>query len=152
MDNSYPPKVRREGCIATTLVYKCAWCRKYAARKIGNDHYQCRNCGSVIQYVVKRGVFGGIKGGTISVSNHPIRHGRNPLPTETKNAVLRRDHYRCRYCNKPVGKGEYEFDHIFPYSRGGGNTANNLVVACKTCNRSKGARTPEEARMTIRYR
>lgn len=39
--------------------------------------------------------------------------------------------------------GEYiafEFDHIFPVSRGGQPDINNIVLTCRRCNRSKGDR------------
>lgn len=33
-----------------------------------------------------------------------------------------------------------EFDHVVPLSRGGPHAADNLTVACRRCNRSKGAK------------
>jgi uncharacterized protein RhaS with RHS repeats len=56
---------------------------------------------------------------------------------------------RCRYCGtevkdgvgSPTSKG---YDHVIPYSRGGGAESDNISVSCRTCNRSKGAKTPEE--------
>ena len=61
---------------------------------------------------------------------------------DLRRAVFRRDAYTCRYCSK---RGErLECDHVLPLSRGGDSTVENLVTACKPCNRRKGARTPEE--------
>lgn len=57
-------------------------------------------------------------------------------------AVLLRDGSVCAYCKGT--DGPFEVDHVFPKSRGGPNTAANLVAACKPCNRSKGALTPDE--------
>jgi hypothetical protein len=56
---------------------------------------------------------------------------------------------RCVYCNKeitpsPGRPDSYEADHKQPFSRGGPTTDDNLAPACRTCNRSKGAKTPEE--------
>ena len=56
---------------------------------------------------------------------------------------------RCVYCNKEItptpGRSDsYEADHKQPFSRGGPTTDENLAPACRTCNRSKGAKTPEE--------
>lgn len=61
--------------------------------------------------------------------------------------ILTRDHHRCAYC------GEYgsTIDHIFPKSRGGGNTFQNLITACAGCNEQKMDRTPEEAGMSILF-
>jgi RHS repeat-associated protein len=56
---------------------------------------------------------------------------------------------RCQYCGREVKDGvgaptSKEYDHVNPYSRGGGSDVDNINVSCRTCNRSKGARTPEE--------
>lgn len=39
-----------------------------------------------------------------------------------------------------------EFDHVIPESRGGLGTPDNVVLACRPCNRSKKDRTPDEWR------
>jgi len=46
----------------------------------------------------------------------------------------------CYYCNIKIGKGKsaYHVDHIVPISRGGSNDPSNLVLACASCNLSKG--------------
>jgi hypothetical protein len=62
-------------------------------------------------------------------------------------AVYARDGYACRYCG--TGAGPFAIDHIHPRSQGGGDEAENLAVACRSCNSSKGARTPEQARMAL---
>ncbi|XXS76933.1 RHS repeat-associated core domain-containing protein [Sorangium sp. So ce131] len=58
---------------------------------------------------------------------------------------------RCEHCGnklttKPGQPNTYEADHRIPYSRGGPTTDKNLDPTCRTCNRSKGAQTPEEWR------
>ena len=40
-------------------------------------------------------------------------------------------------------------DHIIPKGRGGMDTWENLVTACKPCNQIKGDRTPDEAGMAL---
>lgn len=53
------------------------------------------------------------------------------------------DSYSCVYClERHVGVPEV--DHAVPIARGGTHTMDNLVLSCKLCNASKGARTPEE--------
>lgn len=44
--------------------------------------------------------------------------------------------YKNRVGSHMVLKG-LEFDHVFPESRGGPTTAENIVLACLPCNRSK---------------
>lgn len=56
--------------------------------------------------------------------------------------ILERDNFTCQYCGDM--KGPFEADHVMPRSRGGLDTESNLVCACKTCNRSKSDKTPEE--------
>lgn len=35
---------------------------------------------------------------------------------------------------------DLEFDHVYPESKGGPTTPENIVLACRPCNRSKGAK------------
>lgn len=43
----------------------------------------------------------------------------------------------CSYCKKVI-IGKYHFDHVVPIARGGKHVRENLVVACVSCNLSKG--------------
>jgi 5-methylcytosine-specific restriction endonuclease McrA len=63
--------------------------------------------------------------------------------------IFLRDNYTCAYCLKQLETGELSIDHILPKSRGGKETWENLITACKSCNCLKGDRTPEEAKLTI---
>lgn len=51
----------------------------------------------------------------------------------------------CVYCFR-VGTTH---DHVIPLSRGGSDTPDNIVIACHSCNASKGPRTPDEWRQAI---
>ncbi len=44
---------------------------------------------------------------------------------------------QCIYCG---AKKDLSYDHLIPLSRGGPDIPDNLVMACKSCNSSKGAR------------
>jgi len=57
--------------------------------------------------------------------------------------VFARDDYKCSYCGR---SGDLTLDHIMPKSRGGSHEPGNLTTACRPCNSSKGARTPQEWR------
>ena len=74
---------------------------------------------------------------------------RRPQFTPSKRNIHLRDEYRCRYCGDDLSQADLTIDHVFPKSRGGGNTWKNLVTACVTCNSTKGDRTPEEAGMPL---
>lgn len=61
-----------------------------------------------------------------------------------RSSVYARDDYTCRYCGS---RGvELECDHVVPVSKGGATTLENLVTACRPCNRSKGAKSLSEWR------
>jgi 5-methylcytosine-specific restriction endonuclease McrA len=73
---------------------------------------------------------------------------RLPLPL-SRRTVMARDLYTCQYCGGQPGKHELTIDHVVPRSRGGATTWENVVTACAPCNRRKGDRLPEEAKMTL---
>ena len=64
----------------------------------------------------------------------------------SKVNILKRDKHTCVYCGS---KEQLTLDHVIPRSRGGKNTWENLATSCLSCNRKKGARTPEEANMVM---
>ena len=47
----------------------------------------------------------------------------------------------CRYCRRRPGE---TIDHLHPLSKGGGDQPENLVLACRVCNRLKEAMLPDE--------
>ena len=65
----------------------------------------------------------------------------------SKRNVFARDRNVCQYCGKQVKKPEIE--HIIPKSKGGKNSWENTVTACRSCNSQKGDRTPSEAGMFL---
>jgi 5-methylcytosine-specific restriction endonuclease McrA len=67
----------------------------------------------------------------------------------TRRGVLNRDGYSCQYCGRSLSSAELTLDHVLPRCRGGKNTWENVVAACKPCNHRKGDRTPTEARMRL---
>lgn len=67
----------------------------------------------------------------------------------SRKNILLRDHSTCQYCGIQHAPVELTLDHVYPRSRGGDSTWDNLVACCKRCNHKKGNRTPEEARMRL---
>lgn len=71
---------------------------------------------------------------------------RKEWSSATLNHVFARDGGACRYCGSLDNP---TFDHVAPRCQGGGDEAENLVVACRSCNSRKGGRTPEQAGMAL---
>jgi 5-methylcytosine-specific restriction endonuclease McrA len=71
---------------------------------------------------------------------------KNRVPFTKKNVFIR-DGYTCQYCGS---RNELTIDHIVPASKGGKNTFENCVAACKPCNNKKNNRTPSEANMFLK--
>lgn len=78
-----------------------------------------------------------------------VRGRRDTVPFTRAN-IYRRDDYTCQYCAEEFSSEELTFDHVVPQAAGGRREWTNIVTACVPCNRRKGARTPEEAGMTLR--
>ncbi len=76
-----------------------------------------------------------------------VVHPPRPRVRLSKREILRRDGYRCQYCGRPAAN--MTIDHVVPRFRGGEHCWENLVAACPQCNRRKGGRTLEEARMRL---
>lgn len=55
-------------------------------------------------------------------------------------AVFLRDKFTCQYCGRQAPEVVIEIDHVLPCSKGGTNDLNNLVTACRDCNRGKSER------------
>jgi 5-methylcytosine-specific restriction endonuclease McrA len=82
---------------------------------------------------------------------HLHRYDRTPRTTVrlTRRNLMFRDAHQCQYCGKRPALRELNIDHVIPRSRGGDDTWENLVTACRTCNLKKGWKTPEEANMRL---
>lgn len=63
--------------------------------------------------------------------------------------IRARDANRCQYTGRELGPGEGNIDHIVPRSRGGRDSWENCVWACKEINSRKGNRLPDEAGLTL---
>jgi hypothetical protein len=54
-----------------------------------------------------------------------------------KGHMLAQAGYKCEYCKKLLTDTHFEFDHIWPRSRGGLTVVDNLAVSCRRCNENK---------------
>lgn len=67
----------------------------------------------------------------------------------TRQNVFERDKNTCQYCGHKFDRKDLNIDHVVPKHRGGVTTWANVVCSCVDCNRRKGSRSPEEARMHL---
>jgi hypothetical protein len=63
--------------------------------------------------------------------------------------IFARDRNTCQYCGEDFARAELNLDHIIPRSQGGTSTWENVVCSCQECNRKKGGRTPDQAKMKL---
>jgi len=75
----------------------------------------------------------------------PKRHVRY-----SRANVFTRDKFTCQYCGRRPPRSQLNIDHVVPRSLGGRTTWENVVCSCVDCNRRKGGRTPEQARIRLR--
>ena len=59
---------------------------------------------------------------------------RGKVSNKMRFAIYNRDGNRCRRCRSPY---DLEVDHIFPISKGGKSTMDNLQTLCHRCNSAK---------------
>lgn len=77
-----------------------------------------------------------------------VKRPKRPVRFSRQN-IYARDRYRCQYCGSRFPTEELTYDHVLPRSRGGKTEWENIVTCCVACNRKKGGKTPEEARMHL---
>jgi hypothetical protein len=75
----------------------------------------------------------------------PVRN----IPPLTNQALFGRDRNTCLYCGGEFRDFELTRDHLVPRSRGGRDTWDNCVAACKRCNHHKGDRLMHECDMEL---
>lgn len=78
-----------------------------------------------------------------------VRVRRSEVVPFSRANIFLRDDYTCQYCGDVFEPRDLTFDHVVPYAQGGRRGWDNIVTACVTCNRRKGARTPEEAGLRL---
>jgi len=78
---------------------------------------------------------------------------RKCAPALTNRILFLRDHHTCAYCGHVyMASSKLSRDHVIPTSKGGQNTWNNCVTACKQCNTKKSDRLLSECGMVLRFK
>lgn len=70
----------------------------------------------------------------------------DPVPPALRYQALMRSGGRCALCGATKDETTLHVDHIFPRSKGGKNTLDNLQVLCASCNEAKGNRDATDLR------
>ena len=73
----------------------------------------------------------------------------NDAPSLTNKNLFERDKHMCLYCGEFLYNCELTRDHVVPVSRGGADTWENVVTACRICNQYKADRLLEEIGMRL---
>ena len=78
----------------------------------------------------------------------PLTGAQRTALYRLRQRVFERDNFTCRYCGTADSPREWLIaEHVVP---DGPTTEENLVTSCRSCNKLKGGRTPEDAGMTLR--
>jgi 5-methylcytosine-specific restriction endonuclease McrA len=72
----------------------------------------------------------------VFVRRRSVKRSRH-IPKSVKRAVIARDLKHDQY-----DPAKHHIDHVYPFSRGGSHTTDNLRVIAKTKNLKKGAKRP----------
>ena len=95
------------------------------------DPSKCPLCGRVFASEA------GMKAHHMLIHAESIAESRS-LSQSTRQTVLDRDDYRCQRCNDavtPIDREgpDFQLHHLIPFSAGGANHPDNLVVLCTDC-------------------
>lgn len=78
----------------------------------------------------------------------PVSGAERTANWRLRTRVFERDQHTCRYCGIDDYPREWlVLEQVIP---DGPSTEENLVTACRGCNKRKGGQTPEQAGMTLR--
>ncbi len=96
----------------------------------------------------------GMVNGRIRVPRVIVLPGFDRIPKRhvrySRVNVFARDKFTCQYCGSSPPRSQLNLDHVIPRSLGGRTIWENVVCSCVDCNRRKGGRTPQQARLRLR--
>ena len=148
LNRSYLPvhvtSVRR----AFTLIYR-------DVARVVNDEYETFDFESWRRRrVAPGGASVGTPSGSIGVPKVILLPGFDRVPKRhvrySRVNILARDKFTCQYCGERPQRSKLNLDHVIPRSLGGRTTWENVVCCCVDCNRRKGGRTPQQARLPLK--
>lgn len=116
--------------------------------------FECIDCGQ--SFIQRHGnnprcdICRGQRKGAIKSAGSARRRSRErsngPWEPVSRQYIFERDHWKCYLCGQSVDQSAPvidplypTLDHVMPLALGGTHTADNLRLACRACNVSKGA-------------
>lgn len=138
----YKLSERSLGVYVASIAYACQWGLDYVPAGIFRNLSTPRSAtrrellehGFLIRGLDK-GIFHVAHEGALWQRGKPLT--RRAIPLNIRATVMERDGYQCVECDSTEW---LTLDHIWPYSKGGRDTVENLRVLCRSCNSAKGAR------------
>lgn len=131
------------GLYVASIAHACRWGQDFCTKSLA-VHAGIKRPAIVTQELVDNGFwvrsldesrFHIAHEGTLWRRGTPIQ--RRQIPLHVRAEVMERDGYACVECGSTES---LSLDHIWPYSRGGMDTLENLRVLCRSHNSRKGAR------------
>ena len=74
---------------------------------------------------------------------------RKRLTKKERQAVFDRMKGHCAYCGCEITLSEMKVDHVMPLRKGGPDTLENMLPACRSCNHYKSTLTVQQFRDTV---
>ena len=75
--------------------------------------------------------------------NMTMEPHRKRLSPAQRREIYGKTGGHCAYCGTTLTFKEMQVDHVVPLRRGGSDTLDNMLPACRSCNRYKGSCTLE---------
>ena len=74
---------------------------------------------------------------------------RRRLTKSERNAIYLMFDRRCAYCGAKITCREMQIDHVVPLYNGGADDIDNMLPACRSCNKYKSTMTLEKFRAAV---
>jgi 5-methylcytosine-specific restriction endonuclease McrA len=123
--------------------------------RVVNPEYQTFDFEQWRRLRVEPGAIGvGTPSGQIPVPRVILLPGFDRVPKRhirySRTNVFNRDKFTCQYCGEQPHRSQLNLDHVIPRTLGGRTSWENVVCSCVDCNRRKGGRTPQQARLRLK--
>lgn len=102
-------------------------------REVEGVHLCAKCCDFAATAYIRRH---GIPPDALTPAEYPV-YQKSKISRSLSKQVMERDKFRCVVC---ADHRDLTCDHVFPESRGGETTFENLQTMCRSCNSRKGAR------------